>query len=222
MAMTGPARSPAPARGRRARKKERTRREIFRAAMALFERDGFDRVTIERICEAADVARATFFLHFPSKSALLFEFARELAAELAERLGEPRGSAVAEYRTMVEHLGARWLRHADAMGAMLREFLVTPEAVAAAPREGRDLPGLVEDIVRRGQQRGEFRRSLSPRLAASMFLATSAAILSGAVYREGEATPEQVSGQLLTALLHGLVEPKPRYKWTPQRAESPS
>ena len=86
---------------RRARKKQRTRREIFDAAMGLFDRRGFDAVTIEQICRAADVARGTFFLHFPSKAALLFEFNRRLAAELAERLREPRDSAVGEYRTML-------------------------------------------------------------------------------------------------------------------------
>jgi len=58
---------------RRSRKKARTRAEIFEAALALFEREGFGPVTIARICAAADVARATFFLHYPSKSALLVE-----------------------------------------------------------------------------------------------------------------------------------------------------
>ena len=75
---------------RRARKKERTRREIYQAAMDLFAARGFDAVTVEQICEAADVARGTFFLHFPTKSALLFEFNRAVAAihELANAIGE--------------------------------------------------------------------------------------------------------------------------------------
>ena len=199
---------------RRARNKQRTRREIFDAAMGLFDRGGFDAVTIEQICQAAADARGTFFLHFPSKAALLFEFNRRLAAELAERLREPRGSAVGEYRTMLDLFGARWLAHSDVMGAMLRELLATGGA-GPAESEGRDLHTLVEEIVRRGQRRGEFRRTVSPRLAAAMFLTTSAAILSGAVYREGEATPEKIRNQLLQALLYGLHEPKPRLKWKP-------
>lgn len=199
---------------RRARKKQRTHREIFDAAMRLFDRSGFDAVTIDQVCRAADVARGTFFLHFPSKVALLFELDRRLAAELAEQLREPRGSAVGEYRTMLDLFGARWLAHSDVMGAMLRELLSTGGA-DPAESEGRDLLSLVEEIVRRGQRRGEFRRNVSARLAAAMFLTTSAAILSGAVYREGEATPEEIRNQLLHALLHGLHEPKPRLKWKP-------
>ena len=58
---------------RRTRKKERTRQKIYEAAIALFTKRGFNAVTIEEICEAADVAKATFFLHFKTKASLIFE-----------------------------------------------------------------------------------------------------------------------------------------------------
>ena len=69
-----------------ARKKARTRTELFRAGMELFEAHGFDAVTVEQICQAADVARGTFFLHFPTKSALLLEWNRQLARRAARAL----------------------------------------------------------------------------------------------------------------------------------------
>jgi AcrR family transcriptional regulator len=202
---------------RRERKKARTRGEILDAAMRLFEAQGFDAVSVEQICQAADVARGTFFLHFPAKSALLLEWNSRLASELRERLAPPRGSAVAEYRMLVDHVGRRWLRHADAMGAMLRDLLCAPDAGAAAG-DALDLRALVEEIVRRGQQRGEFRRNVSPRLAAILLLTTAAAVLAGAVFREGEASAEEIRNQLLAATLHGLVQPKPRLKWQPTAA----
>src|SRR5688572_8589086 len=93
---------------RRARKKDRTRAGIFRAAMGLFSERGFEAVTVEQICGAADVAKGTFFLHFSSKAALLVEWNRALAAELADRLRDPRDgrdSALLQYRTLVEVLG---------------------------------------------------------------------------------------------------------------------
>jgi AcrR family transcriptional regulator len=212
-----PARSPLsgtpPDPGRRARKRSRTQRGILEAALALFERQGFEAVTVEQICRAADVARGTFFLHFPSKSALLPAWNRELAAELAQRLVEPRGSAVSEYRMLVDHVGQRWPRRADVMAAMLGALLAT----APGESESDALRDLVEEIVRRGQTRGEFRSNVSPRLAATSLLATTAAALGGAVFRDGEATPEEIRNQILHAALHGLVAPKPRLKWQPDR-----
>ena len=197
---------------RRARKKDRTHSEIFRAAIELFAVRGFEAVTVEQICASADVARGTFFLHFSSKAALLVEWNRELASELAERLRDPRDSALLQYRTLVERLGEQWRSRPDATLALLHEALA-PRATERAGREsGGDLRALVEAVVRRGQERGEFRRNASARLAAAAFLATCAAAFSGA---PPDGATDALRNELLHALLHGLSEPKPRLKWSP-------
>src|SRR5688572_21791386 len=94
--------------------------------MDLFGERGFEAVTVEQICAAADVAKGTFFLHFPSKAALLGEWNRELAAELADRLRDPRDNrdtALLQYRTLVEVLGEHWRRRPDATRALLPQLL---------------------------------------------------------------------------------------------------
>lgn len=193
---------------RRARKKDRTRAGIFHAAMDLFRERGFEAVTVEQICTAADVAKGTFFLHFSSKAALLVEWNRELAAELADRLRDARDrrdSALLQYRTLVEFLGEHWRRRPAATRALLPQLL-------GSHASDRGLRAVVEAVVRRGQERGEFRRNVSPRLAAAAFLASCAAVFAGEA--EPGDTPEAQRNELLHALLHGLSEPKPRLKWT--------
>jgi AcrR family transcriptional regulator len=200
---TGP--KPLASGSRRARKKDRTRAEIFRAAMELFAVRGYAAVTVEQICGAADVAKGTFFLHFSSKAALLLDWNRELAAELADRLRDPRDTALLQYRTLIEQLAEQWRRRPDATRALLHEAIGSP-----APDE---LRSVVEAVVRRGQERGELRRNVSPALAASAFLATCAAVFAAAAVREG--APDEVRDELLHLLLNGLRAPKPRLKWTP-------
>jgi AcrR family transcriptional regulator len=173
--------------------------------MEPFGARGYEAVTIEAICDDADVARATFFLHFPTKASLLHEWNRQVAAEFEATLVEPRPSAVEELRRLVEHISSRLLAQADVMAAMLREFFATPQAVLATPEEARDLHALIESIVRRGQARGELRRSIDARLAVSVVLATSAAILSGRVWKPGEITPEQARSQFFEVVFHGLT-----------------
>lgn len=204
---------------RRGRKKARTRAAILEAGLALFEEQGFESVSVARICADADVARATFFQHFPSKSALLAELNGRLASDLGDRLAAQPGRFASEYRMAVDLIAERWPRQPGALAALLAGLLSGERALATPGAAGQDLRDVVEDIVRRGQQRGELRRNVSARLAATLFLSAAAAILSGGVFAQGEATPEEMRNQLLHALLHGLQEPKPRLKWRRPEAE---
>lgn len=198
--------SPAAEPSRRARKKERTRREIYDAALALFERQGFDAVTVEAICEAADVARATFFLHFPTKAALLYELSDRVAQEFGERPRDAEAGAADELRDLVDAMIERLVAHAGVMSAMVREFFANPEAIRAAHARGREFPDRVEAIVRRGQARGEFRRSIDPRLASAVVLSTAGAILSGNVFAEGELPVEAIRDQFFQVIFGGLLD----------------
>jgi AcrR family transcriptional regulator len=69
------------AEGRRERKKRERRDAIAQHALALFAAEGFDRVTIREVAEAADVSEPTVFNYFPSKESLVFyqDQARETA-----------------------------------------------------------------------------------------------------------------------------------------------
>lgn len=75
---------------KRGRPQEADPRQIARVALGLFERHGFDRVTMGEIAEAASVSRRTLFRLFPSKSDLVWDgldevrdLVRQRAATLA-------------------------------------------------------------------------------------------------------------------------------------------
>jgi AcrR family transcriptional regulator len=202
--MTAPV---APPPSRRLRKKRRTREQIYDAARSLFARDGFDAVTVEAICARADVAKGTFFLHFPTKGALLFEYSKRLAAELEPRIAAHPGDAAEAFRALTRALVDDWLAHAELTAPMLRELLRDPSALARAPVEGRDLANLLIEVVRRGQARGDFRSDIAPELAAQVFLSSSLAFLAGALQAETPLGPEAIRDQFLELVLHGLVAP---------------
>src|SRR5215470_11857943 len=58
------------------RRKSETRARILEAAVELFGEVGFDATKVADVCERADVARQTFFNHFPTKGDLLAELYR--------------------------------------------------------------------------------------------------------------------------------------------------
>lgn len=83
---TAPPEGSEPALGLRERKKQRTRETIARAALELFDRDGFHETTIPAIAAAADVSPRTVSSYFPSKEDLVFPDQDDAFARLSERL----------------------------------------------------------------------------------------------------------------------------------------
>lgn len=189
---------------RRGRKKARTRQEIYRTAMGLFAKRGYDRVTIEEICAGADVAKATFFLHFGNKAALLQEYNAQLAGALAEQLDDTNGTAEQQLRFIVRAFIEAGERNAPVMREMVREFLDQPALPRAVEEANRSIMDLVTAIVARGQERGEFRADFPAHVAAASLVASWGTIATWWSERP-DANVAPVHDQVLDIILNGLT-----------------
>ncbi|MEL7485761.1 MAG: helix-turn-helix domain-containing protein, partial [Pseudomonadota bacterium] len=109
---------------RRERKKQETRRRILEAALALFSERGYDAVKIGDIAKSADVANATFFLHFPTKAALIAAFNEQVCEKIADRLGEFQLGAVEQLELLRALVLDEWSRHGD----LLRQIVADAAA----------------------------------------------------------------------------------------------
>ncbi|ABH00499.1 probable transcriptional regulator, TetR family (plasmid) [Rhodococcus jostii RHA1] len=74
----------APKLSLRERNRLRTRADIVRASVPLFEAQGYEGTTVDEIAFAAGVSAATFFRYFAAKEDLLFAEEEELTAALTE------------------------------------------------------------------------------------------------------------------------------------------
>ncbi len=197
-------------RSRRDRKKERTRVEIYQAAITLFIRRGFDAVTIEDICAAADVARATFFLHFPAKEAILAEHGRRANERIRAMLAEHRGSAASALRGAFRILAEGAARNPDIVRLLVREILARPPLMTRNDEHAGDLVVLLASVIRRGQTGGEFRRRIEPRVAALSACAAFFGFIYAWVQRGSGFDIEAAVSQAMDVILHGLSRSKPR------------
>ncbi|MDV7241881.1 MULTISPECIES: TetR family transcriptional regulator [Rhodococcus] len=76
----------------RERNRTRTRLEIENAALELFERQGYDRTSVEEIADQAGISRATFFRYYPSKEELLFTNESEAVDEMVKHVAQREDS----------------------------------------------------------------------------------------------------------------------------------
>ena len=188
---------------RRSSKKERTRQEIYRSAMRLFAESDYDKVTIEEICSAAGIAKATFFLHFPGKSALIAAFNEEVTRSLAERLAGYEGSAEEELLLLVSVLRDAWELNAPVMHKMLSDFLDQPALVSKAALVNESVLDLVTRIVDRCQKRGEFTTGCPPEMAAIALVAAWSAFTAWWL-QNPESDTDEINRGLLEFQLNGL------------------
>lgn len=192
---------PDPPLSRRERKKRDTRRRILDAAMALTATRPFEKVRIDEICTAADVANATFFLHFENKSALVRAFGEDIAARIAQELETAQRSATEQLQTLLSVYLREWTAHPSLMRQMLLEFISQPNDASDMNDMSLGLLALTVNVVRHGQETGEFSRATPPETAA---LALVAAWNSMAVSR-AHATPSDAFANALWQTLEVFV-----------------
>jgi AcrR family transcriptional regulator len=73
--------------GLRARKKERTRQDLLRAAVELFDEKGYEHTTVDDIVDRAEYSRSTFFRYFGSKEEVVIGHPLDALDTLRSMLG---------------------------------------------------------------------------------------------------------------------------------------
>ena len=194
-----------PTISRRERKKRDTRRRILDAAMQLMADTPFDQVRIEDICSAADVANATFFLHFPNKSALVLAFNDEVAAKIAEQLAGSRAGAAERLRELLKIYLAEWGAHRHLMRQIVLEFIAQPSSAASFNEVSPGLLGVVATIIKDGQKASEFAPIITPETAGLALVAAWNAIAISWAKTGDTKQAADAHWQTLDVFLHGLI-----------------
>ncbi|MGJ3233228.1 MAG: TetR/AcrR family transcriptional regulator [Oceanicaulis sp.] len=156
--------------GRRERKKRAVFERLYETALALFDAQGYEAVSVAQICAEAGVAKGTFFNHFPTKEHLLFEWYARATAQ-ADGFDPPPGpladrlvAACAATLTPVLDRSALWR-------AKLRLAALHPELRAAEHAADARARAAFQALIQSAQAAGEVRAAIDAEDAAGLFLA---------------------------------------------------
>lgn len=140
-----------------------TKKNIFDTAILLFSKYGYDRVTVDDITKRAKVSKGTFYIHFPTKDAVLVEQFRQIddyylqvfrdtlhdGSTAAQKL-EVLVQAMCTYCSKVCGLNVMKVVYMNQIGLGEREVILPNHD------EARPFYTLIGDIVQQGYQSGEF------------------------------------------------------------------
>ncbi len=191
--------------GRRERKRLQQLDHLADTAWTLFEAEGYQAVTMERIAAAADVAKATLYKHFPVKEALLrHRFHRELRDSVSQHgalmAAEPVGAArLAKFFA----LSAAW---SEAHRAYLLPYVQYRLAERRCPDDEAQRSGLERiftALIAEGQAAGRFRQDMrAAALAVYLEFLYLAALLRWLTDAASD-LPQELT-QMLSLFLGGL------------------
>src|SRR4051812_19315145 len=106
-----------------------TRARLFKAAARLLLQHGYHHTTVEKIVTAAGVAKGTFFLHFPTKDAIVLELVRIQCNAAKDARGEAMARGAGPFdrlRASVLTLGEHGGLSRNITGAVLSATLQDP------------------------------------------------------------------------------------------------
>ncbi|MBX9681461.1 MAG: TetR/AcrR family transcriptional regulator [Gemmataceae bacterium] len=158
----------------RLRKTER-KQQLLDHAKRLFLQLGYHHTTTEKIAHAAGVTEPVLYRHFESKKALFLEVLNEIRLATVLRWREV-SSCLQDPARKLEAIIDSYLgstrSHAVEFRIMHRTLVETDDAEIAACLRSfyLDSESLLSDVIRAGQEAGQFRSDLDPRVGAWEFI----------------------------------------------------
>jgi AcrR family transcriptional regulator len=196
----------------RKRNPDQTRERILAAAYEEIYHHGFRSASLETILTTAGITKGALYHHFSSKTELGYAVVDEVIRPVLDQMwGEPLRSTedpiAALNQVRGQMLGAiQPLLYGCPLNNLALEMSPIDEGfrerVAAAFEHW---TSLIEDALRRGQEKGHIRGDVDPRQTAAFFLAT----LEGAVSLAKNARSDALLNQCLDGLAQYMAGLKP-------------
>jgi AcrR family transcriptional regulator len=189
---------------------EDRRRQLLDAAVRVFARSGYHACRVADIAKEAGVAYGLVYHYFRSKDEVLETIFRDTWGEMlaaiaaVERSDDP---ARIQVRRVVAIVLRSWQRDPDLIRVLVREITRSSHLGTEVEEIGQAFAAL-ERIVRRGQERGEFRDDVAARLGSQVLYGALEQVLTVWVFErpptdedEIVATERAVTGLLCDGLI---------------------
>ena len=163
---------------------------LMDALAKLLMKKEFEDISVQEIADEATLNRATFYLHYPDKNALLQAMTDARFRDLIERRG-------------ISFTDCDGALRAIALGVCdyLAEITSCPGQLARIPLEGSIIP-VIEDMFKEGLA----LHGMAPGVDAALLATTAAWAVFGAARRWFQ-TPDRIPAEEMAAKIETMVKP---------------
>lgn len=206
--------------------RERQQRRILAAAQELFDKRGFDKVTLAEIVKATGIRPMTLYEYFANKDeiiwALVEEYHHQTNIEFQERLKDVGGNTLAKITAMLEAFGQELIDHPERVrfqaqfDAMYGRDGDVGRLLAIEDKFSPDRMKVFTDLISDGIGDGSLREDLHPKLTIHAVLNSvigtqrRLASLGNKVEKEYGQPISELFRESVRVILLGLAKPKPR------------
>ncbi len=156
---------------RRTRRKREVRQKIYTSAIDLFRRRGYERTTIQDICDVADTAKQTFFNYFPGKEDLLAAYHSELIREILEQISRMSQSSPTDSVISAMRIFAGRVRKSVSLSrAILRHVFSSRVLEMTDQKNEEKIYSWFHSQFSEGIRSGEFHSDLNLRLLTAVVM----------------------------------------------------
>ena len=140
-----------------------TRAAIVRAAARVWAEKGFEHATVDDICEAAGVARSTYYFHFATTDQVLSELTWATAGGTAADIDAilTAGDMDQQIAAFIDGLARRMATVPKELAAVvLRKAIAGVELLGDFPEDRVDFGLILARILARGRDAGSIRQAI--------------------------------------------------------------
>lgn len=185
------------------RRRIRTRRALYSAALELFRQQGFDATTVEQITELADVGKGTFFLHYPTKDHVLVDYWNDFNRRLIEALeGIQKRTTRSRLLTAMEICGKAAECEPAVGRALLARVFVSPALIHSDQENEARLTDWLDRVLEKGVSRGDLREDADVESLRHLLIANLSSTFRDYIL-SGEGEPAELMSRRTRLLLRG-------------------
>ena len=182
-------------------------REIFGKAMALFEKNGFRRTSMNEVAEACGVTKPTLYYYFRNKSHLLEILYEDITKEFFSQVGElseAKGSAAQRLHQLITLQVTYNIAHRSFLSIFWRERheldMAARKSLAGMER---GFEKMVEAIINDGKADGTLNECDTQTVTYSI-LGLLSTVHRWSVYVDRK--PDEIANEMANLVLRGLVK----------------